>query len=68
MSDEVEAKPEEFLLPHDGGSRIITVRVGSFNYLFERTLHGSLIYVSRSPVPDLVDDDVDKPFDPSQYR
>ena len=63
MSDEI---PEEFSSPVAGEEVII--RVGVFNYVFEKTPHDTLIYKSRYPAASLPDDEDDKPFDPSEYR
>ena len=64
MSDEA---PEDFSFPGSAISReVVTVRVGSFNYLFERAPQGGLVYVSRSPA--FSGDDDYNPLDPSEYR
>ena len=59
----------EFSLPGPALNReTVIVRVGSFNYLFERAPQGGLAYVSRSAVLLGDDDDDYSPFDPSEYR
>jgi hypothetical protein len=45
----------------------VTIRVGSFNYVFERQPDGGLKFVSGHPFA-IPDDEDDKPFDPSEYR
>lgn len=45
----------------------VSVRVGAFNYYFEKNEDETLSYAGRYPI-DMVDDDDEKPFDPSEYR
>lgn len=67
MSD-VDETPEEFSAPGPNFSgEQVTIRVGSFNYVFESQPDGGLKYVSRHPFV-IPDDEDDKPFDSSEYR
>lgn len=68
MSDTVEVPTEEFGEDDitDAGQKV-TIHIGAFNYFFEKTPHGTLIYLNRYPV-NVVDDDDPEPFDPSEYR
>lgn len=68
MSDAPDEIPEEFLSPGPevSGEQVI-IRVGAYNYLFERNDEGELTFRSRTPIV-LSDDDEPVPFDPSQYR
>lgn len=68
MSDLVEETPEDFTSPGPNISKEqVVIRIGVFNYFFEKTEYGTLIYESRFPVA-VVDDDDDEPFDSSKYR
>jgi hypothetical protein len=68
MSDIVDETPEEFSSPGPNFSgKQVTIRVGSFAYVFESQPDGGLKYVSRS-VAVLSDDEDDKPFNPLEYR
>lgn len=66
MSNET---PEEFSFP---GSEVVgdwvTIRIGSYNYHYERHDSGTLTFHSRSPIAIVIDEDEDKPFDPKEYR
>jgi hypothetical protein len=73
MSDTVEETPEvnyypALSLPFDG-TEMITVRVGSRLYLFEKDPEtGECLYIRHAPSPGLSDEDEPKPFDPAEYR
>jgi hypothetical protein len=45
----------------------VVIRVGAFDYTFERTPHDTLIYKSRYPATPVEDDD-EETFDPAKYR
>jgi len=63
MSDTIEETPEREVV-----GDYQTIRVAGRDYLFERTEHGTLIYVGYAPPVIVVDEDEPKPFDPSEYR
>jgi hypothetical protein len=68
MSDPVDETPEGFSSPGPNIAKEQTViRIGAYDYLFERTPDGTLIYESRFPVA-VADDDEPEPFDPLEYR
>lgn len=70
MSDSTHETLGEFCLPGpDISGEQVTVRVGTFNYCFEKNGDGDLSYAGRCPI-EMVDDDDDdeKPFDSSERR
>ena len=68
MSDTADETSEVFVYPGPEvwGNRVV-VRVGSWNYLFEKQVGGGLVFLSRD-VAVLDDDDEPEPFDPAEYR
>jgi hypothetical protein len=70
MSDQVDETPEDFTIPGpEIAGKQLTIRIGSYNYHYERHDSGTITFHSRSPIAIVTPDDEDpEPFNPEEYR